>query len=47
MTNYVIKVKINDYFPKIDAIPFDNYICVISCNNSYSKIKLIINSIND
>jgi len=40
MTNYVIKVKINDYFPKIDAIPFDNYICVISCNNSYSKIKL-------
>jgi len=40
MTNYTVKVKINDYFPKIDAIPFDNYICVISCNNSYSKIKL-------
>ena len=40
MSNYRIKVKINDYFPKIDAIPFDNYICVISCNTSYSKIKL-------
>ena len=40
MSNYRIKVKINDYFPKIDAIPFEYYICVISCNNSYSKIKL-------
>ena len=40
MSNYRIKVKINDYFPKIDAIPFDYYICIISCNNSYSKIKL-------
>ena len=40
MSNYIIKVKINDYFPKIDAIPFDNYVCVISCNNYYSKIKL-------
>ena len=40
MSYYRIKVKINDYFPKIDAIPFDHYICVISCNTSYSKIKL-------
>ena len=37
----MIKVKINDYFPKIDAIPYDNYFCIISCNNSYSKFKLI------
>ena len=40
MTNFRIKVKINDYFSKIDAIPYDNYICVISCNNCYSIIKL-------
>lgn len=40
MTNFRIKVKINDYFSKIDAIPYDNYICVITCNNSYSIIKL-------
>ena len=40
MSNYQIKIKINDYFPKIDAIPFDNYICVITCNNMHSKIKL-------
>ena len=40
MSNYQIKIKINDYFPKIDAIPYDNYICIISCNSCYSKIKL-------
>ena len=40
MSNYRIKIKINDYFPKIDAIPFENYICIISCNNIFSKIKL-------
>ena len=40
MTNFRIKVKINDYFSKIDAIPYDNYICVITCNNCYSIIKL-------
>ena len=40
MSYYRFKVKINDYFPKIDAIPFDYYICVISCDNASSKIKL-------
>ena len=40
MTNFRIKVKINDYFSKIDAIPYDNFICVITCNNCYSIIKL-------
>ena len=40
MTNFRIKVKINDYFSKIDAIPYNNYICVITCNNCYSIIKL-------
>ena len=40
MSNYRVKIKINDYFPKIDAIPYDDFICLISCNNFYSRIKL-------
>ena len=40
MANYRIKIKINDYFPKIDAIPFDDYICNISCNNYNNNMKL-------
>ena len=40
MANYKVKIKINDYFPKIDAIPYDDFICLISCNNYYSRIKL-------
>ena len=40
MSNYRVKIKINDYFPKIDAIPYDDFICLISCNNYYSRIKL-------
>ena len=37
---YRVKIKINDFFPKIDAIPYDDFICLISCNNYYSRIKL-------
>ena len=40
MSNYRVKIQINDYFPKIDAIPYDDFICLISCNNYYSRIKL-------
>ena len=40
MSNYKVKIKINDFFPKIDAIPYDDFICLISCNNYYSRIKL-------
>ena len=40
MDNYRIKIKINDYFPKIDAIPFDDYICSISFNNFNNNIKI-------
>ena len=45
MAKYRIKIKINDYFPKIDAIPFDDYICSISCNN-YNNIMKITESTN-
>ena len=40
MVNYRIKIKINDYFPKIDAIPFDDYICSISYNNYNNNMKI-------
>ena len=40
MSNYRVKIKISDYFPKIDAIPYDDFICLVSCNNYYSRIKL-------
>ena len=40
MSNYRVKIKINDFFPKIDAIPYDDFICLISCNNYFSRIKL-------
>ena len=40
MSNYRVKIKINDFFPKIDAIPYDDFICLISCSNFYSRIKL-------
>ena len=40
MSNYRVKIQINDFFPKIDAIPYDDFICLISCNNYYSRIKL-------
>ena len=40
MSTYRVKIKINDFFPKIDAIPYDDFICLISCNNYFSRIKL-------
>ena len=40
MANYRVKIKLNDFFPKIDAIPYDDFICLISCNNYFSRIKL-------
>ena len=40
MINCILKVKINDFFPKIDAIPYKDLIFIIKYNNSYSKIKV-------
>ena len=41
MSTFIIVVKIKDYFPKIDYIPFYNYACIISCKNVFARIKLI------
>ena len=43
MNNCILKIKINDYFPKKKTIPYENYICVIICKNFYSEIKLTEN----
>ena len=40
MTNFILKVKINNYFPKFETIPYNNYICLLICNNYFSEIKL-------
>ena len=40
MTNCILKIKINDYFPKIDSIPYEDYACVIIYGNIYTEIKL-------
>ena len=40
MTNFILKVKINKYFPKFEAIPYNNFICLMICNNYFSEIKL-------
>ena len=41
MSSFFIIMKIKDYLPKIDYIPFYNYTCIISCNNVFARIKLI------
>ena len=40
MIKCLLKIKISDYFPKIDAIPYNNFICLIKYNNFISKIKI-------
>ena len=40
MTNFILKVKINNYFPKLETIPYNNFICLMICNNYFSEIKL-------
>ena len=40
MTNLLLKVKIKKYFPKLEAIPYNNFICLMICNNYFSEIKL-------
>lgn len=40
MIKCLLKVKLNDYFPKIDSIPYNDYSFEIKYNSLYSKIKL-------
>ena len=36
-----ITIKIKDYFPKIESIPFKNYVCHISNGDTESEIPLM------
>ena len=39
--NCIVTLKINDYFPKIDSIPFEEYACLFINGDFNEKISLI------
>ena len=41
MTTCTIIIKIKDYFPKIDTIPYQNFICLFTNGESEGQIPLI------
>ena len=36
-----ITIKIKDYFPKIDTIPYENYICLFTCGDYEGQIPFL------
>ena len=38
--NCIITLKINDYFPKVTTIPYDNFICLFTYGDFYGRIPL-------
>ena len=36
-----ITIKIKDYFPKIDTIPYENYICLFTCGENEGQIPFL------
>ena len=45
--NCIITLKINDYFPKIESIPYENFICLFSFEDFKGKIPLSNNDNNN
>ena len=41
MSNCTIIIKIKDYFPKTDSIPYKNYICLFTNGENEGQIPLI------
>ena len=41
MKSCSVSFKIKDYFPKIDTIPFDEYVCLFINGDFNEKIPLI------
>ena len=39
--NCIITLKIKDYFPKINTIPYDNFVCLFTYGDFFGKIPLI------
>jgi len=44
--NCIVTLKINDYFPKIDSIPYENFVCLFTYGDFFGKIPLIKKSNN-
>ena len=44
--NCVITLKINDYYPKLESIPFENFICLFTYGDFFVKVPLIQKSNN-
>ena len=42
----IVTLKINDYYPKIDSIPYENLICLFTYGDFFVKIPLIQKSNN-
>ena len=42
----IVTLKINDYYPKIDSIPYDNFVCLFTYGDFFVKIPLIQKSNN-
>ena len=41
MSSCTITTKIKDYYPKIDSIPYKNYICLFTCGENEGQIPLV------
>ena len=41
MSTCTIIIKIKDYFPKVDSIPYQNFICLFTCGENEGQLPLI------
>ena len=39
--NCIVTLKINDYYPKLNTIPYENYVCLFTYGDFFCKIPLI------
>ena len=41
MSTCTIIIKIKDYFPKVDTIPYQNFICLFTCGENEGQLPLL------
>ena len=39
--NCIVTLKINDYFPKIDSIPYENFVCLFTNGENEGQLPFI------
>ena len=44
--NCIVTLKINDYYPKNESIPYENFVCLFTYGDFFGKIPLIKKSNN-